>query len=137
MAASIDFRGAGFGDQLRRVETQVASVSLAELLAAAMAVQIAKGADIHHDIVRVEAPAESRQNLVPPRARLQRHVDHFGTLPAAPRARQFIQLAERAGGDRVEQRGGNIGGDIGGAHQIDAVALVASRGQADSVRPTA
>ena len=122
---AVDLPGAGFGDQLRRVEAQIAAVGLAEFLAAAVAVQIAEGADIHHDVVGVQAPAKPGQNLVAPRARLQRHVDHFGALPLAPRAGQFVQFAERAGGDRVEQRGGDIGGDVGGAHEIDAVGLMA------------
>ena len=108
----------------RRVEPEVARVRLPELLAAAVAVQIAICADIDHHVVSVQAAAESRENLVAPRA-----VEPSATsitsarTRGAPAARHLVQLAERPVRHRIEQRGGDIGRDVRRAQQIDAAGL--------------
>ena len=58
--------------------------------------QVAIGADVDHEIVRVQAAAEAGQDLVAPRARLQRHVDHFGALRASLQP-QAISYSSRKG----------------------------------------
>ena len=97
--------------------------------------EIAIRADIDHHVVGIQAAAEARQDFVAPRARGQGYVDHLRALPAAPSRGHLVQFAKRTVRHRVEQGGRDIGGDVGGPQQVDALGGGVGGGRQILARP--
>ena len=85
-------------------------ISLAKLLAAAVAVQVAVGADVDHHVEDIMAAAEAAQQVVAAAARLQRPCRSLRRLRAALHEQTlFRRSRERPVGDRIEQRRDDFG----------------------------
>src|SRR5262249_45751386 len=70
---AINLSGAGRLHQLRCVISQFGGIGLSELLASSMTMQIAVCTNVDYHIVGVESRSETRQQVVSPGARLERH----------------------------------------------------------------
>jgi len=67
-------------------------------------VQVAVGTDVHHDIVDIDAAAETPRKFVADSAGTQAEIQHFAAAIRADRQGEFVQLAVRPIRDRVKQR---------------------------------
>lgn len=112
-------REVGFGDDLGGLVAELARIVLAVLLAAAMAMEVAIGTDVHDHVVAVEAAAEAAEEFVVFRAGLEGGVDDLLPDGGGGCGRPFVEGAEGPVGDGVEERRGDFGGGIGGFEEID------------------
>ena len=119
----------GFGDDLGGFVAELAGVVLAVLLAAAMAMEVAIGADVHDHVVAVEAAAEAAEEFVVFRPGLEGGVDDFLADGRGGRGGPFVEGAEGPIGDGIEERRGDFGGGIGGLAEIDIGARGGSGGE--------
>ena len=110
---------AGVGDDLGGFVAEEAGVVLAVLLAAAVAMEVAVGTDVHDEVVAVEAAAEAAEEFVVFRACAHGGIEDFAAEGGGGGGGPFVEGAEGPGGDGVEERGGDFGGGIGGFEQID------------------
>ena len=108
----------GLGDDLWGFVAELAAIVLAELMTAAVAMEVAIGADVHNEIEAVEAAAETTEKVVVLRAGADGGIDDFlaeGGMGDGP----FVEGAEGPVGDGVEERGGDLGGGFRGFEEID------------------
>ncbi len=104
----------------RRLEAHLPVKTLMKLVAPPVAVQVAIGAHIHHDVKGQRAAAELARQLVAAGARSERGFDHFHLPRPAPTAHGFVEAPERFRGHRVQKRRRDVGHHLGRLCQVDA-----------------
>ncbi len=109
ISASYDSFESRLDQRVRRVVAKTARVGLPELMAAAMPMQVAVSADVHHDVERVEPAAKSAQQFIALGAGAQRDVDHFVAAGGAPAGDHVVEFVIGPIGHRVQQRRRDIG----------------------------
>ncbi len=109
---------AGLGDDLRGFVAELAAVVLAELLAAAVAMEIAIGTDVHDDVVAVKAAAEATEEVVVFSPGADGGIDDLLTESGVGGG-PFVEGSEGPVGDGVEKRRGDFGGGFGGLAEVD------------------
>lgn len=106
-------------DDLGGFVAELAGVVLAVLLAAAVAVEVAVGADVHDHVVAVEAAAEATEEFVVFGAGSEGGIDDLLPDGGGGGGGPIVEGAEGPVGDGVEESRGDFGGGIGGFEEVD------------------